>query len=70
MATAIGPARRALTGDSFTSVGKAARDLGLAERTVRRACDAGQIDTYVFGQRARIKVADVRAWIERCRRRP
>jgi excisionase family DNA binding protein len=60
----------ALTRDRFTGIGKAARDLGLAPRTVRSAVAAGQIDAFVFGQRARIRVADVRAWIERCRRAP
>ena len=70
MAAEIGPARRALTGDSFTSVGKAARDLGLAERTVRQAVAGGEFPAYVFGQRARLKIADVRRWVEAHRRRP
>jgi excisionase family DNA binding protein len=60
----------ALARDRFTGITKAARDLGLAERTVRGAVAAGQIEAYVFGQRARIKVADVRAWLDRCRRAP
>jgi excisionase family DNA binding protein len=66
----LGDGRRALRGDAFTSVGKAARDLGLGERTVRHAIATGALPTYVFGRRARLKVADVRAWVEANRRRP
>ena len=55
--------------DRFTGLTKAARDLGLARRTLRRAVDHGELPTYVFGQRARIKVADLRAWLEAHRRR-
>jgi len=59
-----------LGGDSFTSVGKAARDLRLGARTLRQAIQSGELPTYVFGKGARLKVADVRAWIEAHRRRP
>ena len=59
--------RRALRGDSLTGVTRAARDLGLGQRTVRQAIAAGELPTYVFGQHRRLKVADVRAWIERHR---
>jgi excisionase family DNA binding protein len=61
----------ALARERFTGITKAARDLGVAERTVRRAIETGDVPTYVLapGGRARIKVADVRAWLERCRRR-
>jgi len=59
----IGPRRRALTGDAFTGVTKAARDLGLGERTIRRAIAAGELPTYVFGVQRRLRVVDVRAWI-------
>lgn len=56
--------------DRFTGVTKAARDLGLREDTLRRACASGQLPTYVFGQRVRVRVTDVRAWIETHRRSP
>jgi excisionase family DNA binding protein len=47
---------------------KAARDLGLAERTIRAAIEQGEIPYYVFGTQRRLKIADVRTWIERHRR--
>jgi excisionase family DNA binding protein len=54
--------------DRFTGVSKAARDLGLSKHVLRRAVRRGELETYVFGQRARIKVADLRAWVEQHRR--
>ena len=54
--------------DRFIGVYRAARDLGLAHRTLRSAIQRGELATYVFGQRARVKVADLRAWIETRRR--
>ena len=59
----IGPRRRALTGDAFTGVTKAARDLGLCERTIRRAIAAGELPVYVFSRQARLRIVDVRARI-------
>ena len=58
----------ALARDRFTGVTKAARDLGIAERTVRAASATGELPTYVFGVHRRVKVVDVRAWLERHRR--
>jgi excisionase family DNA binding protein len=55
--------------DRMIGLTKAARDLGLAHRTLRRAVSSGELPTYVFGQRARVKVTDLRAWIERHRQR-
>jgi hypothetical protein len=48
--------RRALRADAFT--GKAVRDLGLGQRTLRQAVERGELITYVFGQRNRVKVAN------------
>jgi excisionase family DNA binding protein len=62
--------RPALTAESFTGITKAARDLGLGVRTLRQAVERGELPAYVFGQRARLKVSDVLAWIEAHRRRP
>jgi len=63
------PARlEALSRDRFSGVTKVARDLGLAERTVRAAIAAGELPTYVFGVQRRLRIADVRAWLERHRR--
>jgi len=59
--------RRALRSDVFTGIGKVARDLGIGERVVRQAVARGDLPTYVFGQRKRVKVADVRPWLESCR---
>jgi excisionase family DNA binding protein len=61
--------RRALRTDVLTGIGKAAKDLGLGERLVRQAVARGELPTYVFGQRKRVKVADVRAWIASRRER-
>jgi excisionase family DNA binding protein len=61
--------RRALTQDAFTGISKASRDLGLGERTLRQAVTSGELPSYVFHQRARLKVADVRRWIEQHRQR-
>jgi excisionase family DNA binding protein len=58
----------ALTRDRFTGVTKAARDLGLGQRTVRAAIAAGELPTYVFGVQRRLRIVDVRAWLERHRR--
>jgi excisionase family DNA binding protein len=62
------PGRRALAQDSFTGVTKAARDLGLSERTIRRAISAGELPSFVFSRQVRLRVVDVRVWIERHRR--
>jgi excisionase family DNA binding protein len=59
----IGPRRRALAADSFTGVTKAARDLGLGERTIRAAIERGELPSYVFGVQRRVRIVDVRAWI-------
>jgi excisionase family DNA binding protein len=58
-----------VTRDRFTGISKAARDLGLSKHVLRGAVRRGELETYVFGQRARIKVADLRAWLETHRRR-
>src|SRR5262245_57630726 len=63
MANELGD-RRALRTDVFTGIGKAARALGLGPRTVRQAVERGELPAYVFGQRKRVKVADVRRWVE------
>jgi excisionase family DNA binding protein len=55
--------------DRMIGLTKAARDLGLRQSTLRRAVDRGELATYVFGQRARVKVADLRTWVEAHRRR-
>ena len=61
------PGRRSLRGDSFTGVTRVARDLGLNEKMIRRAVTAGELPSYVFGVQRRVKVSDVRAWLERHR---
>jgi len=58
----------ALARDRFTGVTKAARDLGLGERTVRAAIATGELPVYVFSRQARLRIVDVRAWLERHRR--
>jgi excisionase family DNA binding protein len=60
----------ALARERFTGVTKVARDLGLGERTIRNAVERGDLPSYVFGQRVRIRVVDVRGWLDRCRQRP
>jgi excisionase family DNA binding protein len=62
------PRLEALARDRFTGVTKAARDLGLAERTIRTAIATGELPTYVFGVQNRLRIVDVRAWLERHRR--
>jgi hypothetical protein len=47
----------------FTGIGKAAWNLGLGQHVVRLGVARGDLPT-VFGQRKRVKVSDVRAWIE------
>ena len=59
--------RATLRKDSLVGLGQAARELGLGVRTVQRAADAGALPTYRVGQRRKTRVADVRAWLERCR---
>jgi excisionase family DNA binding protein len=48
---------------------KAAKDIGIGERVVRQAMQRGDLPVYRFGARARLKVRDVRAWLE-TRREP
>jgi excisionase family DNA binding protein len=62
------PGLEALSRERFTGVTKCARDLGLAERTVRAAIAAGELPTYVFGAQRRLRIVDVRAWLEKHRR--
>src|SRR5215831_5490697 len=52
--------RPALKAESFTGISKASRDLGLSPRTLWQAIERGELPAHVFGQRARLKVADVR----------
>ncbi len=66
----IPPGRRSLRGESLTGVTRAARDLGIAERWFRQAIAAGELPTYVFGQQRRLKISDVRCWLERHRVKP
>jgi hypothetical protein len=60
MADELAYGRRALRGEAFTGIVRAARD---RERVVRQAVARGELPTYVFGQRKRLKVSDVRRWI-------
>jgi excisionase family DNA binding protein len=60
--------QRPVARDRFIGLTKAARDLGLGKRTLRAAVDRGELTTYVFGQRARVKVSDLRSWLEAHRR--
>jgi excisionase family DNA binding protein len=62
--------RRALRGEAMTGVCRAARDLGLSERTVRAAIRAGELPVYVFSRQARLRIVDVRNWLERHRVKP
>jgi len=55
--------------DRMVGLTKVARDLGLGRATLRQAVARGELATYVFGQRQRVRVADVRAWVEAHRRR-
>jgi excisionase family DNA binding protein len=59
--------RGTLRRDTLVGLGQVARQLGLGVRTVRQAADAGALPTYRLGVRRKVKVADVRAWIESCR---
>jgi excisionase family DNA binding protein len=63
----IPPGRRSLWGESFTGVTRCAKQLGLSERTIRAAIRDGSLPIYRFGMQARLKVSDVRLWIERHR---
>jgi excisionase family DNA binding protein len=62
--------RRALATDAFTSPGKASRELGLSRRWLHDAVARGEVDAYRFGARTRVKVADVRRWLEQHRQPP
>jgi len=55
--------RRALRASAFVGLSKAARDLHLGRGTLRQAVARGELTTYVFGQRARVKLSDLHAWI-------
>lgn len=70
MAAELGPGRRALVTECMVGVTKAARDLGVGEKTLRRAIATGELPTHVFGRRHRLKVTDVRAWIDAHRQPP
>jgi len=70
MGDELGDARRALRGDAFTGVTRASRDLGISERWLRDAIARGEVPTYRLGSRARVKVADVRRWLETRRTPP
>lgn len=59
----------ALATDRMTGITKASRDLGLGERTLRAAVSSGELPAYVFGRRQRLKLRDIRTWLERHRRR-
>jgi hypothetical protein len=48
---------RALRGDVFTGIGKAGRDLGLAQRTVRQAVERGAPGVRVRGVEAATRPA-------------
>jgi excisionase family DNA binding protein len=67
MADELGDHQRALKSDRFVGLGRVARELGLGLRTVQRAADAGVLPTYRLGVRRKVRVADVRRWIETCR---
>jgi excisionase family DNA binding protein len=69
MADELPDGRKALRGDSLVGVSRVARELGLSKRTVRRAITTGELATYVFGQRKKLRVTDVRSWVEAHRRR-
>jgi excisionase family DNA binding protein len=69
MADEVPDGRRALRGDSLVGVTQVARELGLGRRTVRRAITTGELPSYAFGHRQKLRVADVRCWIEKHRRR-
>jgi len=58
-----------LARERLTGLTRAARDLGLSRHTLRRAIDQGELPTYVIGRRARVKVSDLRAWLESHRQR-
>jgi len=58
----------ALARDRLTGVTKVARDLGIAERTVRAAIAAGELPVYVLNRQTRLRVVDVRAWLEKHRK--
>jgi excisionase family DNA binding protein len=57
-----------LVRDRLIGLTKAARDLGVSKRTLRRAVQQGELPRYVIGQRGLLKIADVRAWLTLRRR--
>jgi excisionase family DNA binding protein len=62
--------RRALALDRLTGITKASRDLGIGPRTLRKAIAAGEIPSYRIGARMRLRLVDIRGWLEAHRRRP
>ena len=70
MADEVPDGRRALRGDAFVGPTQVARELGLGRRTVRAAIQTGALPSYTFGARAKVRVTDVRAWVEAHRQPP
>ena len=54
----------------WLSTQDAARRLGVTPRTLYRFIDEGQLPAYRFGRVIRLQLAEVHAFIERCRIQP
>jgi len=62
--------RKALRGDSLTGICRASRDLGIAERWLRQAVRSGELPVYRLNVQVRLRVSDIRRWLESRRMRP
>lgn len=51
----------------FLSVAEVAESLGLCERTVKRRIESGELAAHKFGQKWKIKEADLQDYIARSR---
>lgn len=57
--------------DNYLSLRQAARELGIAERTLRSAVRAGDLPVYQFGKRTqRVDRAQLQQWVQQKRVRP
>ena len=59
--------RAALRRDALVGLGQVARELGIGVRQVQRAADSGALPTFRVGARRKVRVIDVRGWLESCR---
>src|SRR5262245_56825711 len=62
----IGPGRLSLGHETLVGITRASKALGLSERVLRAAVRNGELAAYALppGLRARVKISDLRRWLE------